>query len=345
MVPQTLGASETSVGSTPDRCRTTKAMEELQATHRKEQRDLQARITQKKKLATKKTRKGVNGECDALERQLKEKQDRELAEFAGEGTANGEVESMIEGEPEEVETSPLPDHTNGIQKSLESLSLASSLPSAQPERPRKQNRQKTRLARRTAEQEALAAKAAEEAANQPDLREQERIAMLKEFKVHGLREKEIRPDGHCLYSAIADQLAELGIALQPITKPAMAIHETEGNRDDMPGYKTVRIVAANFISEHPDDFAPFLEEPLSDYVHKIRDTGEWGGQLELLALARAYGVQINVLQGDGRVVNVGPGGSVGHGKEIWLAYYRHSFGLGEHYNSLRRGDVNTPDKA
>src|SRR5436305_7686462 len=53
-------------------------MEELQARHRKEQRDLQSRITQKKKNASKKTRKGVNDECDALQQELLERQEAEL---------------------------------------------------------------------------------------------------------------------------------------------------------------------------------------------------------------------------------------------------------------------------
>ncbi|KAH0558662.1 hypothetical protein GP486_004685 [Trichoglossum hirsutum] len=312
-------------------------MEELQATHRKEQRDLQARITQKKKSATKKTRKGINDECDALERQLKEKQERELAELAGELPTDGTSNGVVEDEPEEKDVSSFPDHPNNIQKPLESLSISSSTPSGRSEKPRKPNRQKARLARRAAEQEASAAQAAEEAANLPDLREQERVAMLKELQMRGLSEREIRADGHCLYSAVADQLTGLGVALEPSVAPAPAPNGVEESRDKLPGYTRVRMVASEFISEHPDDFVPFLEEPLSEYVHKIRDTAEWGGQLELLALARAYEVRINILQGDGRVVSVGPGESAGDDRDIWLAYYRHRFGLGEHYNSLGKG--------
>ena len=92
---------------------------------------------------------------------------------------------------------------------------------------------------------------------------------------------------------------------------------------------------------HPDDFAPFLEEPLAAYVPRIRDTAEWGGQLELAALAAAYGVEIKVVQ-DGRTETIEPasapaGAAAGKERErIWLAYYRHGYGLGEHYNSLRR---------
>jgi OTU domain-containing protein 6 len=52
----------------------TSEMEELQAKHRKELRDLQSKITQKKKQASKKTRKGVNEECDRLEQELKDTQ-------------------------------------------------------------------------------------------------------------------------------------------------------------------------------------------------------------------------------------------------------------------------------
>jgi OTU domain-containing protein 6 len=58
--------------------------------------------------------------------------------------------------------------------------------------------------------------------------------------------------------------------------------------------------------------------------------------LELSALANAYGVEIRVVQG-GRVEVVKPmEEKEGEGKTLWLAYYRHGYGLGEHYNSLRK---------
>jgi OTU domain-containing protein 6 len=74
--------------------------------------------------------------------------------------------------------------------------------------------------------------------------------------------------------------------------------------------------------------------------------------LELSALANAYGVEIRVVQGEGRVEVVKPDATIagaGDGdtdgdaakkeeerKTLWLAYYRHGYGLGEHYNSLRK---------
>ena len=135
-----------------------------------------------------------------------------------------------------------------------------------------------------------------------------------------LTEVNIEPDGHCLYSAVA-------INLPSESLPGWAPNAVP--------YQLVRNKAGSFIAENPDDFAPFLEEPIDQYVHKIKHTAEWGGQLELQAIARSFGVEIRILQADGRVEKIEPA-STSKYDPIWLAYYRHSFGLGEHYNALRR---------
>lgn len=299
-------------------------MEELQSRHRKEQRDLQSRITQKKKQANKKTRKGVNDECDRLEAELRLRQEAEVAELNGErAETNGET-SM----PERLEDLTLQVDGDDTQRaevnSLDATSPANDEPNA-PSHGKKPNRQKARLARRAAEQEEQSKQAAAEARNLPDMKQQERDRMLEHMKERGLYEKEIRADGHCLYSAVADQLEQLQIPLG--AKP-------DGN-PTVP-YKLVRSAAADYIEQHQDDFAPFLEEPLPDYLHKVRDTGEWGGQLELMALAKTYDTSINVLQDFGRVEKIESGSGAEDEKAMWLGYYKHGFGLGEHYNSLRK---------
>lgn len=304
-------------------------MEELQRTHRQELRDLQFRITQKKKSATKKTRKGINDECAELERQLKEQHHLELSNLVGEREAVNDTP-----DEKDVDNADMPqtDDAKVINHSLGSLSLSTG--NANTEKPKKPNRQKARLARRAAEQEAAVTQAANEAQDLPNLRVREREAMQGHFGSRGLREQDIRSDGHCLYAAIADQLISADIDLQP------QIQLVGLNGDDItlkPEYKATRRVAASYISAHPDDFVPFLEEPLSDYVRTIRETGEWGGHLELLALAKAYEVNINVLQSSGQVDTI-EGSSKSDAKALWLAYYRHSFGLGEHYNSLQQSD-------
>ena len=242
-------------------------MEELQSKHRKEQKDLQSRVTQKKKQASKKTRKGVNEECDRLEAELKQRQADEIA------AANGEPMSKEDELPLD-ELDDLTLQQDEIEPALTPKQPASSTQTETqaPPQGRKPNRQKERLARRAAEQEELARQAAEEANNLPDLKQQERERMLSYMKERGLEEKEIRADGHCLYSAVADQLSQLDIPIG--TAP--------GSKPEIP-YKITRSAAAGWIESHPDEFEPFLEEPMPEYLRKIRDTGEWGGQLELLA--------------------------------------------------------------
>jgi OTU domain-containing protein 6 len=300
-------------------------MEELQAKHRKEQRELQARTTQKKKAATKKTRKGVNDECARLEEELRARQAQELAalkcDAPAEGTTTNDPEDPDRPDDVQEQVQPASDisgDASALQNRVSALSIS---PTARTTE-KKPNRQKARLARRAAEQERLASEAAAEAADMPDMKARERAAMLESFKRLGLQEKEIRADGHCLYAAVADQLQIRGVPLQD-----------ERTKVQGDGFRVVRNVAANYIADNPDTFLPYLEEDVDSYVVKIRNTGEWGGQIELLALANAYKSKISVLQGDGSVVDVGEGED---DERLWVAYYRHGFGLGEHYNSLRR---------
>jgi OTU domain-containing protein 6 len=298
-------------------------MEDLQARHRKEQRELQSRITQKKKNATKKTRKGVTDECDNLERELKERQKDEIDALDG----NEDVVSGIDGlnlndeEDDHKESSnshhdePPPSAETPASQTTATAQSPTTSPNPPP---RKRNRQKERLARRTADQDAAISAAESEAAAMPDARELELASMADHRERLNLDETAIRPDGHCLYSAIAASL------------PVETVKESGPFAS---GYQNVRHTAAAFIQDHPDDFAAFLEEPVEVYTKKVRDTSEWGGAVELQALSRAYGRRINVLQGDGRVEKIG------EGEEIWLAYYRHSFGLGEHYNALKKKEA------
>ena len=307
-------------------------MEELQRKHRQEQKDLQGRITQKKKQVTKKTRKGVNDECAELERQLREKQASEIKALGdGNGTdaeSDPESESADESKVELREGAAI-QNPQDLTAPINALFISSA--PATSGNIKKPNRQKARLARRAAEQEAAVEAAKKEAENLPDLRERERQRMREAYEPKGLKEQEIRSDGHCLYAAVADQLQNHGMSLAPKSK--LEIPEFDKSPASL-RYKSTRQVAASYIAQHPEDFEPFLEGSLDEYVKTIRYTGDWGGHLEIQALAKAYGVDINVLQGDGRVEMIESGEE--SEEPLWLAYYRHSYGLGEHYNSLRQ---------
>jgi OTU domain-containing protein 6 len=337
-------------------------MEQMQARHRREAKELQGRVTNKKKNATKKTRKGVNDECAEMERQMKERQAGELEVLMGGGGGQDEDDDAQDdeyGRQDNIET--LEDLSGKIQGMGFDGYVAKQPPPPPPQQPsssskqppedeedgrtpaasggkKKRNRQKERLARRAAEQEAAAEAAEQEAAGMTDHRGRERERMTAEFARHGLEEHEIRPDGHCLFSAVADQLGLAGVSLS-LSGDGSTTATKGKEEEEEPGYKTVRRAAAGYIGSHGDEYAGFLEEDVGSYVRKIRDTAEWGGQLELLALASVYGVEVCVVQ-DGRTEVIQPSGG-GNGdeegrKKIWLAYYRHGYGLGEHYNSLRQ---------
>ncbi|OAQ82738.1 OTU domain-containing protein 6B [Purpureocillium lilacinum] len=316
-------------------------LEQAQARHRRELKDLQGRITNKKKNATKKTRKGVNDECAEMERQTRERHAAELAALTA-GVTDGAAEDDDDDKDDAAQ--------GGLEAAAGKLSIGgpttddanddtATIKPPQPQQQqqqqqqqqeggKKRNRQKERLARRAAEQEAASAAAAAEASTMTDRRALEGTYMKKAFAANDLVEKDIEPDGHCLFSAVADQLSHNAI-------PVLAASTASTTATPEPAYKTVRRAAAAFMAENADDFAPFLEEDLDAYVARVRDTAEWGGQLELTALARRYGAEIRVIQ-DGRTERIGEEEGKATGKTLWLAYYRHGYGLGEHYNSLRK---------
>jgi len=118
------------------------------------------------------------------------------------------------------------------------------------------------------------------------------------------RIKDVAADGHCLYRAIADQSDST--------------------------YAEVRKTCASFMESHESDFAPFIEdESFGDHCAKVRSSAEWGGQPELLALARALQRPIVVYSRDSEPLRMGES----DGEELVVTYHRDYYALGEHYNS------------
>ncbi|PHH66956.1 hypothetical protein CDD81_5308 [Ophiocordyceps australis] len=344
--------------------------EQMQARHQREQEALQTRTSSKKRNASKKTRKGVMQECERLERELRERQDKERASAAGEaGQEEGEEEEEAgdaDGQEEkeaEERVAAAVDKLRHAQDELVTATQGMELRDRNGHGQdglaggKKRNRQRERLARRAAAQEAAACAAEEEASQMTNHRSLEAEAMQQAMTQHGLVEVQVPPDGHCLFSAVADQLDDKKISLCPLTalsasaaasattttaaasataSAATATATATATTTTLPPYKTLRRAAAEYMLAHADDFAPYLDDgdDLASYAARMRDTAEWGGHMELLALARTYDALICVLH-DGRIERVGGARQKGEEKALWLAYYRHGFGLGAHYNSLR----------
>ncbi|CCU77898.1 OTU domain-containing protein [Blumeria hordei DH14] len=313
----------------------TETFSDLQRRHRSEQKELQAKVIQKKKGATKSTRKAINSECEILEKNLGAKHKQELmrlndevVEFEKSDDANQRPLNKCSSNCENSAAKSC--NNDELSTSMKSFAPTQSVPSGEVA-PKKRNRQKERLARRAAELQVSVDDAQKEASNQLDKRALERKAISDQMHSKGLSEKVIRPDGHCLFSAVADQLVQIGVSLG----------EGADGLKEYQLYTVVRKAAAKYIESHPDEFIGWLDEPLIHYVEKIRDTAEWGGHLELLALSRFYNVVITIIQ-DGASHNIEPSFTENrHPANIWLAYYRHGYGLGEHYNSLRQITLNT----
>lgn len=114
----------------------------------------------------------------------------------------------------------------------------------------------------------------------------------------------------------------------------------------LPGAKaevaSLRAIAADYMLAHADDFAPFLDMPddctdthalLCQYADKVRSTSEWGGQLELRALAAALQCVIIVHAAAQPPLRMGD--DVAGAPELHVSYHKRLLSLGEHYNSVR----------
>lgn len=312
---------------------------DIAARHKKEQRELVAQITAMKKQALKKTRKAVNAKCTQLQLDLDARHREELG-LDNEVTPEQLLAAMsLDGGPQDppssdasegtaLPTKPLndensPGHAPDRQDSPTAGATegtAATLGPGLAEAPKRRNRAKERLARRQAQIDEIKAKAAEEAESQVDYRAIEADTMQKMLEDKGLVLHEIKPDGHCLFSSVLDQLE------QRHSREALSVG-------------LLRKQAADYIRSHRDDFIPYLldQETFSvrdvdSYAEELEHTAMWGSDMELAALSAIYECPIRVLAAGSSPIVFN---EASPGTELTLAYFKHSYGLGEHYNSCR----------
>lgn len=93
-------------------------------------------------------------------------------------------------------------------------------------------------------------------------------------------------------------------------------------------HESIRSLVCTHLRDHPDDFAPFLEEPLATHVDRMSKKGVFGGHLELVAFSRLAHCQITIHQGGTLPFVIDPVGTID--KSIHIVY--HSY---EHYSSTK----------
>ncbi|KAJ2391135.1 OTU protein [Coemansia sp. RSA 2611] len=300
-------------------------LEELQARHRRENKELVARVTTLKRAVPKgdkRKKKEATAEIAELEKQHEERHKAELSQFSstsaqasgsepagemGAGDALAAAGNGDDTEPTAVSTGGLYDFTGSARK-----------PTG------KKNKAKLRQQRKAEELQRMQDEAELEAEDMVDLAAVETEAIEKLVAGHGMRIEQIRPDGHCLYSAFADQIG--------------TYHGQSAS------YAQMRQRAAEYMRSHCDDFIPFMvhdsgdmfsEEDFERYCDDIETTATWGGQQEITALAHALQLPVHVYQSGVPVLRIGEDAYAAK-DPINLSYHRHAYGLGEHYNSLRK---------
>jgi len=120
-------------------------------------------------------------------------------------------------------------------------------------------------------------------------------------------------------------------------------HMLRAIADQVPShdYLSLKRLAAAHMRTHNEDFAPFLgmsttagssQEYLA-YCDRVADamSAEWGGQVEVLALAQALERSIVIHSAGAAEVVMGVESKA---PIIHLAFHRHYYALGEHYNSV-----------
>ncbi|KAJ2779906.1 OTU protein [Coemansia interrupta] len=313
--------------------RTEATLEDLEARHRREKRDLVAKISALKRTVPKgdkRKKKEVTSEIAVLEAELKDRHAAEIKDF-GTSAAQASVSLLAdavasadladEHAPKDA-TGSDQEHQPDAPKGLYGANFGSQtkLPGA------KKNKAKLRQQRKADEMKRMQEEAERDAENMVDVAAIESEAIASLVAKDGLAVHEIRADGHCLYSAFADQISTY-----------------HGQPAD---FQTMRKRAAEYMRQHRDDFMPFMvtdtgdmfDEPSFDnYCDRIESTADWGGHQEITALSHALETPVHIYQTGMPVLRIGDDDYASK-VPIKLSYHRHAYGLGEHYNSLRKVD-------
>ncbi|KAJ3219275.1 OTU domain-containing protein 6A [Dinochytrium kinnereticum] len=243
-------------------------LEEVQARHRKEVKDLAGQITALKKSVTKgagdkKKKKDVQDQMAAMEAELKERHQKEIA-MAKSNTLNIKPEGDGGGVKDVAE----------VVESINNIEISNELASASTEKEsnskKKPNRQQQRKARKAAEFEEMRKQVAEEVANAPNMREVEMNAIESASRPLGLS---IRSLAHSIRKIAADYLRNHCDSFLPFVAGDM-------DKD-------------------------LTDEDYEKYCDDVENSATWGGQIELQALSQALKRQIHVFQMNTPVIKIG----------------------------------------
>eukprot|EP00249_Psilotum_nudum_P018245 c26711_g1_i1 orf=295-1317(-) len=318
---QAAGRGEVSEGPEMQEKPSKETRAEMLGRHQREIKDLQNKEIALKKAAA----KGSKAEQKAKKKQAEE--DIAKIDMKMRARHAKELESLGFSSDDGKES-------NGLERLVKAIAGISTLGGNKSQRSSKGQKWRERRAQQEAQREQ---RIEEEQNSVVSERTIENDHLEQKLHPLGLVLKEIKPDGHCLYRAVGDQLS-----LYPDLCPQLS-------------YQQLREMAAAYMRSHVEDFMPFigaengdtvqtrgnLDAAFQKYCEEVESTATWGGQLELGALAHSLRKHIIVFCGDSPNVEMGKEyecdtfeDGLASNPSLRLSYHRYAFGLGEHYNSV-----------
>lgn len=278
-----------------------KIEDDLLNRHKKERRELQAKIQALKKTAgkgDKKKKKEVLEEIVQLETDLDKRQADELA-------ALNEIATEPIDEPDK--------NCNNIEPNELPNEPSTRISKAQKRRDKKAAEDKIRQAEYLAQEEL----------NKTGPRVLELSAIKKLLNQRKLQLHPISSDGDCLYNAIRNQLNVTDrLVCDVITLRNQTADYILENKDTLVFYMT-----------NPTTGDCLNDAEFEKYCETVRNTPAWGGQIEISALSQILKAPIEVIQATGSPTIQGE--DQFNGPPLIITYHRHMYSLGEHYNGTQ----------
>lgn len=299
--------------------------EQLDERHERELEDLKTRSSAHLEIA--RVVKGKKGKAavDAAEREV-EQWRYELSE-----RHSDELERFQEGVGGDSEITAVTDGGEVSEKHDEEAAIAEKAQQERDDERERADRKKEKAQRKKQTKSAKEADREAELERErleagPAARDLELAALttLLAQRKPALKVFSVAADGNCLYHAVGDQIRRV--------RPEL--HKWQSSPDRM--YEEVRALCSESLRKNEDQYGPFAEladgEDFARYCDRVEKSGDWGGELELRALAEGLRVQILVH----RAQEAQPlefGDATHSGEPLQLTYHRHYYALGEHYNA------------
>lgn len=270
----------------------------IEIRHRKEKKELQAKIQALKKTikGDKTKKKELTSEIVRLESEL---ENRHKQEFEN-------VNNVISTNEEEI------------------LESSTSIPEISKQKVSKAQKRRDKKSQQEKERQIQIKLQEEENLFGPRNTEIQAITSIlieKHLKLFS-----IPSDGDCLYRAVAHQLEKNKAHITSVGDLRKTVaNYIRNNKDEfMP-----------FMS-NPDSNEILNDIEFEEYCNKVECTKAWGGQLEIRALSNSLQCPIHVIQAIGpNFINQG---DEFDGPPLIITYHRHMYQLGEHYNSTEIPD-------